>query len=123
VKLAIAVLLAAALAATAAGNARADGVAPPTVRCADGTMWVLDPVDVDSVGLLLCAGEYVLVEELDATGTTPDDSAAPSVGVDVGFGADPNMDPDPAEYGTEVRCPDGTVWAVPIGDDFVCPAA
>jgi len=46
-----------------------------------------------------------------------------SGGMDVGLGFDPNINPDPSQYGTEIQCPDGSVWAVAIGDQFVCPAA
>ncbi|MFL5909012.1 MAG: hypothetical protein ACJ768_00350 [Gaiellaceae bacterium] len=136
-KLAFALLLVVA-ALMAAGAAQADGwcgessdaacqVGMAYVECVDGTVWLLDPalVDVDTFGETMCEGGYTVLEPPPAT---PPDAPGPDGGpqwdpggTDVGFAADPNMDPDPSLYGTEVQCPDGSIWAVAIGDRFVCP--
>jgi hypothetical protein len=91
------------------------------VECSDGSIWAIEQDwDVDGFGEAMCNGDYaVLVAPPDFTSLGGE---VPSSGIDVGLGADPNMAPDPSQYGTEVRCPDGSVWAVPIGDDFICPA-
>jgi hypothetical protein len=91
--------------------------------CTDGQTWVLDPtvVDVTTFGDALCLGDFDVV--IPTASASPEDPADDdgTGGVDVGLGADPTMDPDPSLYGTEVLCPDGSIWAVPIGESFVCP--
>jgi hypothetical protein len=152
VKLKIGILLAVvALAAAAAGAARADVPSLPAgsgwcgeadvacdstqtyIECSDGTVWVVDPtlVDADSFGAEFCGGDYAVLQPgtSNTTDTTGDGSSTPSLdvaatgGTDVGFGADPNIVPDQTEYVTEIQCPDGSIWAVAAGDAFVCPAA
>ena len=146
-------LAVAALAVAAAGAARADVPALPAgsgwcgeadaacdvnlnyVECSDGSVWVVDPslIDADSFGADICGGDYTVLAP-DTTNTTdnsggdtgssnPPFDASATGGTDVGFGADPSIDPDPTQYVTEIQCPDGSIWAVASGDDFVCPAA
>jgi hypothetical protein len=127
-----------ALAFAAAGAARADVPSLPPgsgwcgeagtcetsmsyVECSDGSIWAIDQSwDADGFGDAMCNGDFALLADSPGYTTLGD---APSSGVDVGLGADSKMAPDPTQYGTEVRCPDGSIWAVPKGDDFVCPAA
>jgi hypothetical protein len=120
----------AAISFAAAGTVRADDAVPPTVtiQCSDGTVWVLDPtvMDVASFGDAICDG-YVVVPQDPAsdtgTGTYSADAAGTS---DIGLGdfsLSSAMAPDPTQYVTEIQCPNGQVWAVASGDDFVCPAA
>jgi hypothetical protein len=128
----ILVLLAvAALAVAVAGSARADNAAPPatvTVQCADGTVWVLDPADMDVATFAdaICDGDYVVLPPETAFGGDSGTTNAPDGGggsIVADFSLSPNMAPDPAQYATEIQCPNGQVWAVASGDDFVCPAA
>jgi len=144
VKLKIGIVLAvAAFAAVAAGSARATsqlqfGAADDstsgtiTMICADGTQWVFPDdsyFDAETFGAVFCDGNYTIVQPVDSTTNGSNDNgggseaATSSGGTDVGFGADQNMAPDPSQYTTEVQCPDGSIWAVASGDDFVCPAA
>jgi hypothetical protein len=146
-------LAVAALAVVAAGSARADVPALPSglgwcgqaelacdttqsyVECADGSVWVVDPslIDADSFGTEICGGDYSVLQPATSNSTesagTPNDGTAPTLdvaktgGTNVGFGADPNIDPDPYQYVTEIKCPDGSIWAVAAGDNFVCPAS
>ena len=130
----ILVLLAvAALAVAAAGSARADNAAPPatvTIQCSDGTVWVIDPTDMDvaTFGDAICDGYVVLPQDPasdTATGTDTGTADATSTS-DIGLGdfsLSATMSPDPTQYVTEIQCPNGQVWAVASGDDFVCPAA
>jgi hypothetical protein len=92
------------------------------VECSDGTVWAIpSDWDADGYGEAMCGGDYsVLVQ---TTYTTQSDGGTGDEGSDVGLGADSQMAPDPSQYRTEVRCPDGSIWAVPIGVSFVCPAA
>ena len=137
-KLALAIALVLA-ALTVAGAARADGWCGESsdaacqsgmayVECADGTIWLVDPavLEADTFGQTMCNGGYTVLEP-----PAPPDPSDPgdgggltwdTGGADVGLGADPNMDPDPSLYLTEVQCPDGSIWAVAIGDEFHCPA-
>jgi hypothetical protein len=146
-------LVVVALAAAAAGAARADVPSLPAgsswcgeadaaacdvtatyVECSDGTVWVVDPtvLDADSFGAEFCDGDYSVLQPDTTNDTNSSDSGdgssstldvAATGGTDVGFGADPNIAPDPTQYVTEIQCPDGSIWAVASGDDFVCPAA
>ena len=143
-KLRIGIVLAvAAFAVVAAGSARATtqlrlGAADNstsgtiTMICADGTQWVFPDdsyFDAQTFGDVFCDGNFTIVQPVDSTTNGSNDNgggndvAATSGGTDVGFGADSNMAPDPSLYTTEVQCPDGSIWAVASGDDFVCPAA
>ena len=116
-RIVVVVLAATALALAGAGVARANEQ-PLSVACTDGTVWTLEPFDVDEFAAFLCDGAYVVVNLQEDDPAAVDDSGD---GVEVGLGADPNMDPDPSLYRTEVRCPDGVIWAVPFGEPFVCP--
>jgi hypothetical protein len=114
VKLVIAAAAACAALAAGAGTARADTLYATCFD--DGALWLapLEPSQSDCTPLAAPAP------------TPPPPAADPPAaveerGVDVGLGADPNMDPDPDLYATEVLCPDGSIWAVVKGDDFVCP--
>lgn len=121
-------LLVAILAAVFAASARADVGRTIYVECfdADGIDWYVPVALVEQADVVACV-PLVAQGPLPAP-PPPDDPPADDPppardrGVDVGLGADPNMAPDPSLYATEVRCPDGSIWAVAIGDDFVCPA-
>ena len=115
------------LAAAASGAARASSPDTIYVECFDlgGIAWMVPQELVDDFGPSSCQPLATQVSapppEAFATG---DDEAEPpheTGGVDVGLGADPNIAPDPDLYATEVLCPDGAIWAVAKGDDFVCP--
>jgi hypothetical protein len=120
--LVVAALLAAGTARAGWCGETADAACQPSlayVECADGTVWVVDPAlaDPGAFGEEMCQGGYTLLQP--PPGDPPPAAAPPAA--DVGFGADPDMDPDPALYVGEVRCPDGSIWAVARGDDFACP--
>ena len=91
------------------------------VECSDGSVWAIpSDWDSDGYGEAMCNGDYsVLVQPPPLTQL----SQTSDGGTDVGLGADSDMAPNPSQYGTEVRCPDGSIWAVPKGVAFVCPAA
>ena len=127
-KIKIGILLAVvALAAVATGSARADAPAADTyVQCSDGTVWVLDStIDVAWFGDAVCDG-YTVVSAPADTADSSDSSDTASVttgGTDIGIGAASNASPDASSYVTQVQCPNGQIWAVASGDDFVCPAS
>jgi len=122
-RLILLVLAVAALSFAAAGSVRADDAIPltTTIQCADGTSWVLDQDQVAWFGDAFCDGGYSVVAPQDPA--SADDAAAP-FGIGLGdFSLSSSMAPDTSSYVTEVTCPNGQVWAVASGDDFVCPAA
>ena len=130
-KIKIGILLAVvALAAVATGSARADATAADTyVQCSDGTVWVLDStIDVAWFGDAVCDGYTVVSAPADTADTSDSsdstgDTASISGGSDIGIGAASNASPDASAYVTQVQCPNGQIWAVASGDDFVCPAS
>ena len=77
-------------------------------------------MDVASFGDAVCDGYVVLAP--DATSAVSDTEAVASIGAG-DFNLSSAMSPDPTAYVTEVQCPNGQIWAVASGDDFVCPAA
>jgi hypothetical protein len=92
------------------------------VECSDGTVWALDQSwDVGSFGEAICGGEYAVLSPPAFT-TQSQDSEGDQTG-EGDFSLSTNMAPDPTQYATEVQCPNGEIWAVASGDDFVCPAA
>ena len=107
------------LAAAASGAARASGPDTIYVECFDlgGAAWIVPQELVDDFGGSSCDP---LATQMPAP-PVPRGPVRATGGVDVGLGADPNIAPDPDLYATEVRCPDGAIWAVAKGDDFVCP--
>jgi hypothetical protein len=132
VKIMIGVLLAAvALGTVDAGSARAaDDPDDIYAQCfdADGNDWFVPPGLVDTFDWSSCVPLAVLLpgppptdgQNVDAG--DPDPPVETGGGGEGGAGADPKIAPDPDLYATEVRCPDGSIWAVAKGDDFVCPA-
>jgi len=119
--------LALVLAAVFAASAHADSTRTIYAECFDvgGAEWfvLVDAVEAEdptACSPLLAEGPLPPppVSEPEGPSPLPDTG-----GVDVGLGADPNIAPDPALYSTEVRCPDGSIWAVAIDDPFVCPAS
>lgn len=119
------VLAVAALSFAAAGSVRADDAIPSpttTIQCADGTTWVLDQDQVDWFGDAVCDGGWSVVPQ--DTSSDSDLTSDSVSGIGAGdFSLSSSMAPDPTAYVTEVTCPNGQVWAVASGDDFVCPAA
>jgi hypothetical protein len=128
------VLAMAACAAIAAGSARAGstdwcGQAEGTcdtsltyVQCSDGTAWVLDSTwSPDVFGEEFCDGGYSVLTPPAFTEQSDDSGNDQTSASD--FSLASNMNPDPANYVTEVQCPSGQVWAVADSDSFVCPAA
>lgn len=129
------VLAVAACAAIAAGSARAGstdwcGQAEGTcdtsltyVQCSDGSSWVLDSTwSPDAFGEEFCDGNYTIPSPPSFTQQSYDSDGTDQTSAS-DFSLASNMDPDPAQYVTEVQCPSGQVWAVADGDGFVCPAA
>jgi len=122
-----------ALAVAFASTARADNNAPPdgttvSIECSDGTTWTVDSSwTPDSLGQLVCDGGYTIVQPDATTDSGSDDPSSPPSssdgGTDLSLDAGTNIAPDPVEYVTDVQCPNGEIWAVASGDDFVCPAA
>jgi hypothetical protein len=117
------------LAAVFAASAHADAGRTIYVECFDaaGTDWFV-PIDLVERADPAACSPLIAAGPLPPTPPLPDESTAPEPapdtgGVDVGLDADPNMAPDPSLYATEVRCPDGSIWAVATGDPFVCPDA
>ena len=123
---ALVVILAAALAASA-GSAHAGWCGETSdaacdsslayVRCADGTIWLVDPalMDADLFGETTCVGGYtVLTPSPPSVDAAPDESSG-------AYDLDSTMAPDPSEYIGEVQCPDCRIWAVARGDRFACP--
>jgi hypothetical protein len=134
VKRTIVVLLAvAAFAAAAAGAARADGgwcgqaegtcdTSATYIHCSDGSVWVLDSSSTaDDLGETLCDGDWTLLQPPAPDDSSSNDGSFAQLGLDTAVS--PGMAPDPTQYSGEVVCPDGSIWAVAIGDDFICPAA
>lgn len=148
-KIGTAVAVAALAAFAAAGTARAQAASLPSsigtpvyLQCTDGQVWIVDAadaavIDEQTYTESLCPDGGAIVQSIDQP-QQPDPSGgdtgsasggdlgwtiAESGGIDVGFDADPNIAPDPSLYSSEVQCPDGSIWAVAQGDQFVCPAA
>ena len=128
------VLAVAACAAIAAGSARAGstdwcGQAGGTcdtsqayVQCSDGTVWVLDQTwDATAFAEDICNGGYSVLQP--SFTTLSDDSAGTDQTNEGDFSLSSTMAPDPTVYVTEIQCPNGQIWAVADGTDFVCPAA
>jgi len=130
-------LLAAGAAQAATTGADAGNIDQGNVvymTCTDGTTYTIDTseYDPDALAPYLCPDGYTVS---DSPPQTPDASSPPPTadnsgggvsptpdpGVDVGLDAPSNQQPDPTEYSTQVECPDGTIWAVAIGDTFTCP--
>ena len=136
-KIGTALAVAALAAFSAAGVARAQATSLPSsttvyVQCVGGDVWVVDPALIDgaSFGQAMCPYGYTILSSANNVRSTqasdPGDSTgagSDTGGIDVGLGADPMMQPDPSLYSTEVQCPDGSIWAIAQGDQFVCPAA
>jgi len=126
-------LAVAALAVAFASAAQADNTPPPdgttvSIECSDGTVWTVDSSwTPDSLGQLVCDGGYTIVQPDATTNSGSGDSSSPASpsdgGIDLSLDAGSNIAPDPVEYVTDVQCPNGQIWAVASGDDFVCPAA
>jgi len=122
----IALLVAILAAVFAAGAHAAHGAIYVECFDADGVDWFV-PVELvehaapDACNPLVAEGPLPPPSLPDEP--PPSETPADTGGVDVGLGADPNIAPDPSLYATEIRCPDGSIWAVAIGDEFVCPAS
>jgi hypothetical protein len=117
-------LLVAILAAVFAAGARADAGGTIYVECfdADGIDWYV-PVELVEQSDPTACNPLIAEGPLPAPPPTDEEAPPPDTGgTDVGFDSDPNIAPDPSLYSTEVRCPDGSVWAIAIGDPFICPA-
>jgi hypothetical protein len=121
------VAAATAQAAPAGADAGNDQGTVVYLTCTDGTTYTIDTseFDPDQVAPYLCPDGYTVSDTPpDAnppTADTGDNSLTGASGVDVGIDAPSNQQPDPTLYSTQVQCPDGTIWAIAIGDSFTCP--
>lgn len=129
VVLAVAVCAVAAAAGTAradtsswCGQATCDASSTLYIACSDGTVWALDPewADADTYGQVFCDGSYSVLQPPDPSDQGDNTGDGGNAGT---FDLSASMAPDPSLYITEVQCPNGQIWAVASGDDFVCPAA